>query len=41
MPARVIEEAVEGADFVFICTPVRLVVEHVKAALAAAPPRTP
>jgi prephenate dehydrogenase len=32
-----IQEAVEGADFVFICTPVRLVVEHVKAALAAAP----
>jgi len=32
-----IQDAVEGADFVFVCTPVRLVVEHVKAALAAAP----
>jgi len=32
-----IQEAAEGADFVFVCTPVRLVAEHVKAALAAAP----
>jgi prephenate dehydrogenase len=32
-----LEEAAAGADFVFVCTPVRLVVEHVKAALAAAP----
>ena len=32
-----LEEAVQGADFVFVCTPVRLVVEQVKAALAAAP----
>ncbi len=30
-------EAAAGADLVFVCTPVRLVVEHVKAALAAAP----
>jgi len=32
-----LEEAASGADLVFVCTPVRLVVEHVKAALAAAP----
>ena len=31
-------EAASGADLVFVCTPVRLVVEHVKAALAAASP---
>jgi len=30
-------EAVSGADIVFVCTPVRRVVEDVKAALAAAP----
>ena len=29
-----LEEAVSGADLVVVCTPVRLVVEHVKAALA-------
>ncbi len=33
-----LEEAAAGADLVFVCTPVRLVVKHVKAALAAAPP---
>jgi len=33
-----IQEAAAGAELVFVCTPVRLVVEHVKAALAAAPP---
>ena len=33
-----LEEAAQGADLVFVCTPVRLVVKHVKAALAAAPP---
>ena len=33
-----LEEAASGADIVFVCTPVRRVVEHVKAALAAAPP---
>ncbi len=33
-----LEEAVSGADLVFVCTPVRLVVRHVKAALSAAPP---
>jgi prephenate dehydrogenase len=33
-----LEEAATGADLVFVCTPVRLVVKHVKAALAAAPP---
>ena len=32
-----LEEAVTGADLVFVCTPVRLVVGHVKAAFAAAP----
>ena len=32
-----LEEAVAGADLVFVCTPVRLVLEHVQAALAAAP----
>jgi prephenate dehydrogenase len=32
-----LEEAVTGADLVFVCTPVRLVVEQVKAARAAAP----
>ncbi len=32
-----LEEAVAGADLVFVCTPVRLLVEHVKAAFAAAP----
>jgi prephenate dehydrogenase len=30
-------EAARGADLVFVCTPVRLVAEHVRAALAAAP----
>ena len=33
-----LEEAAAGADLVFVCTPVRLVVEHVRGALAAAPP---
>jgi prephenate dehydrogenase len=33
-----IEEAVAGTDLIFVCTPVRLVVETVKAAIAAAPP---
>lgn len=33
-----IAEAVEGAQIVFVCTPVRLIVEHVKEALAAAAP---
>lgn len=33
-----LEEAASGADLVFVCTPVRLLVDHVKAALAAAPP---
>jgi prephenate dehydrogenase len=33
-----LEEAASGADLVFVCTPVRLVAEHVKAARAAAPP---
>ena len=32
-----LEEAVAGADIVFVCTPVRRVVAHVKAAFAAAP----
>jgi prephenate dehydrogenase len=32
-----LEEAAAGADVVFVCTPVRLVVAHVKRALAAAP----
>lgn len=32
-----LEEAVAGVDLVVVCTPVRLVVEHVKAARAAAP----
>ena len=32
-----LEEAVSGADIVFVCTPVRRVVQDVKAALAAAP----
>lgn len=32
-----LEDAVAGADFVFVCTPVRMVVGHVKQALAAAP----
>ena len=32
-----LEEAVSAADLVFVCTPVRQVVEHVKAARAAAP----
>ncbi|HEY5388554.1 MAG TPA: prephenate dehydrogenase/arogenate dehydrogenase family protein, partial [Thermoleophilia bacterium] len=30
-------EAVSGADIVFVCTPVRRIVEDVKAALTAAP----
>ena len=34
---KTLEEAVEGADIVFVCTPVRLVIEHVRACLAAAP----
>ena len=33
-----LEEACAGADLIFVCTPVRLVVQHVRAALAAAPP---
>ena len=33
-----LEEAARGADLVFVCTPVRLVAEHVRQALAAAPP---
>ena len=33
-----LEEACAGADLIFVCTPVRLVVKHVRAALAAAPP---
>jgi prephenate dehydrogenase len=33
-----LEEACAGADLVFVCTPVRLVIRHVRAALAAAPP---
>ena len=33
-----VEEASQGADLVFVCTPVRLVGEHVRRALAAAPP---
>jgi prephenate dehydrogenase len=33
-----IEDAVSAADLVFVCTPVRLVVEHVRRAHAAAPP---
>ncbi len=32
-----LSEAASGADLVFVCTPVRLVVQHVKEALAAAP----
>lgn len=32
-----LEEACAGADLVFVCTPVRLVIAHVRAALAAAP----
>jgi prephenate dehydrogenase len=32
-----VEEAAAAADLVFVCTPVRLVAEHVRAALAAAP----
>ncbi len=31
-------ESVAGADLVFVCTPVRLVAEHAKEALAASPP---
>jgi prephenate dehydrogenase len=33
-----LEEAAAGADLVFVATPVRLVVDHVRRALAAAPP---
>ncbi len=33
-----LEEACEGAELVFVCTPVRLVVEHVRQALEAAAP---
>jgi prephenate dehydrogenase len=33
-----LEEAASGADLIFVCTPVRLVARHVKAARAAAPP---
>jgi prephenate dehydrogenase len=32
-----LEEAVAGADFIFVCTPVRMVIGHIKQALAAAP----
>lgn len=32
-----LEEAVAGADLVFVCTPVRTVVDHLRAAHAAAP----
>jgi prephenate dehydrogenase len=35
-----LEETVSGADLVFVCTPVRLVVDHVKAVLAATASRT-
>ena len=38
-PARALEEAAAGADLVFVATPVRLVVEHVRAALARRGPR--
>ena len=33
-----IEEACAGADLIFVCTPVRMVIKHVREALAAAPP---
>ena len=33
-----LEEACEGADLIFVCTPVRTVVKHVRAALAVASP---
>jgi prephenate dehydrogenase len=33
-----VEEACAGADLIFVCTPVRTVVEHVRVALQAAPP---
>jgi prephenate dehydrogenase len=33
-----LEEAVAGADLVFVCSPVRMIVEHVRAAHAAAGP---
>jgi prephenate dehydrogenase len=33
-----LDDAAAGADLVFVCTPVRLVVGHVKQALVAAPP---
>jgi prephenate dehydrogenase len=32
-----LEQAAEGADLVFVCTPVRLVARHVRQALSAAP----
>jgi len=35
---RSVAEACEGADLIFVCTPVRMVVKHVREALAAAPP---
>jgi prephenate dehydrogenase len=35
--AESLEEAAAAADLVFVCTPVRLVLEHVRRALAAAP----
>ncbi len=37
--AASLEEAVSAADLVFVCTPVRLVLGHVREALAAAPAR--
>ena len=36
-----LEEAAAGADLVFVCTPVRLVVEHVRRGARARRPRTP
>lgn len=38
-PAATLEEACREADLVFVATPVRLIPQHVRAALAAAPPR--
>ena len=35
-----LEEACDGADLVVVCTPVRTVVQHVRAALAASAPHT-
>jgi prephenate dehydrogenase len=35
-----LEDAVAGADLVFVCTPVRTVVDHVKAVLAVTPAST-